>query len=55
MRLSLIEIGDEEVVVAVERDADEADESFLLGFFSFCRINLKIIVYAFFCWTSWGK
>lgn len=36
MRLSLIEIGAEDVVVAVEREAVDADESFLLDFFSFC-------------------
>jgi hypothetical protein len=36
MRLSLIEIdtGEDDVVVAVERDVDEADDSFF-DFFSF--------------------
>jgi hypothetical protein len=41
MRLSLIDIGAEEVVVAVESDAVDADESFLFDFFSFCRREKK--------------
>lgn len=35
IRLSLIEIAEDDVVVAVESEADDADESFLLDFFSF--------------------
>lgn len=55
IRLSLIEIGDdEEVVVAVESDADDAEDSFLFDFFSFCRLDSQKMVLVF-CWSQRGE